>query len=105
MEKHPVLQDFTDAETGHIYRAGADTYDVPSAERVAELMSDSHPNHKGAIIGPALESKAGTDELSEKTSGELSKDSTNAQIVAYLKAHEIDLEGKTKKADLIALIK
>jgi hypothetical protein len=95
MEKYKVLQDFLDNETGHVYRLG-DVYYVPTAERVTELLGESHPNHKGAIIAPVV---------SEKAEGIPTADNTVADIKAYLEAQEIDFEGVTKKADLLALIR
>lgn len=98
---YKVLQAFTDKETKVRYEVGDMFPKLPTDERIQELMGGDLANFDGPVIADTEDEDQNADDVAEV---ELTDKATIAEITAYLDAHEINHDGITKKADLLALI-
>lgn len=101
---YKVLQAFTDKETKVRYEVGDMFPKLPTDERIQELMGGNLANFDGPVIADTKDDGQNKQNVDDVAEVELTDKATIAEITAYLDAHEINHDGITKKADLLALI-
>lgn len=101
---YKVLQAFTDKETKVRYEVGDMFPKLPTDERIQELMGGDLANFDGPVIADTEDKGQNEPNDDDVAEVELTDKATIAEITAYLDAHEINHDGITKKADLLALI-
>lgn len=101
---YKVLQAFTDKETKVRYEVGDMFPKLPTDERIQELMDGDLANFDGPVIADIEDDGQNEPNDDDVQEVELTDKATVPEITAYLDAHEINHDGITKKADLLALI-
>ena len=101
---YKVLQAFTDKETKVRYEVGDMFPKLPTDERIQELMGGDLANFDGPVIADTEDEDQNYQVADDVAEVELTDKATIAEITSYLDAHEINHDGITKKADLLALI-